>query len=106
MLSEVTPDDRNVILSTRAWPAVPDGQPLASAESVMVMSLAQEDGRHRTQRHPARRAPLAFEVRGGIRVTSGRAFRPGLAEVMAGRRIRERVRDLDVGSRSVTAGRT
>jgi ABC-type lipoprotein release transport system permease subunit len=65
----------------------------------MVMSLRKKTDGHRTNVTLRGVPPLAFEVRGGIHVTSGRAFRPGLAEVMAGRRIRERVRDLDVGSR-------
>jgi putative ABC transport system permease protein len=99
MLSEVEPEDRNVILADSRLARRPDGQILASAESVMVMSLRKRTDGHRTNVTLRGVPPLAFEVRGGIRVTSGRPFRPGLAEVMAGRRIRERVRDLDVGSR-------
>ena len=98
MLSEVTTEDRNVILADSRLARGPDGQVLASAESVMVMSLRKKTDGHRTNVTLRGVPPLGFEVRGGIRVTSGRPFRPGLAEVMAGRRIRERVRDLDVGS--------
>jgi putative ABC transport system permease protein len=98
MFSEVTPEDRNVILADARLRRGPDGQALASAESVMVMSLRKRTDGHRTNVTLRGVSPLAFEVRGGIRVTSGRTFRPGLGEVMAGRRIRERVRDLDVGS--------
>ena len=98
MFSEVTPEDRNVILADARLRRGPDGQALASAESVMVMSLRKRPDGHRTNVTLRGVSPLAFEVRGGIRVTSGRPFLPGLAEVMAGRRIRERVRDLDVGS--------
>ena len=39
MLSEVTPEDRNVILADSRLARGPDGQVLASAESIMVMSL-------------------------------------------------------------------
>jgi putative ABC transport system permease protein len=98
MFSEVTPEDRNVILADARLLRGPDGQALASAESIMVMSLRKRTDGHRTNVTLRGVPPLAFEVRGGIRVTSGRPFRPGLAEVMAGRRIRERVRDLDLGS--------
>ena len=98
MFSEVTPEDRNVILADARLLRRPDGQALASGESVMVMSLRKRTDGHRTNVTLRGVPPSAFEVRGGIRVTSGRPFRAGLAEVMAGRRIRERVRDLDVGS--------
>ena len=98
MFSEVTPEDRNVILADSRVAVGPDGQALASAESVMVMSLRKRTDGHRTNVTLRGVSPSAFEVRGGIRVTSGRPFRPGLAEVIAGRRIRERVRELDVGT--------
>jgi putative ABC transport system permease protein len=97
MFSEVTPEDRNVILADPRLARGPDGQALASAESVMVMSLRKRIDGHRTNVTLRGAPPSAYEVRGGIRVTEGRAFRPGLPEVIAGRRIRERVRDLEVG---------
>ena len=97
MFSEVTPEDRNVILADARLARGSDGQALASAESVMVMSLRKRIDGHRTNVTLRGVPPSAYEVRGGIRVTEGRAFRPGLPEVMAGRRIRERVRDLEVG---------
>ena len=98
MLSEVTPEDRNVILADSRLARGPDGQALASAESVMVMSLHKRIDGHRTNVTLRGVAPSAFDVRGGIRVVSGRRFRPGLAEVIAGRRILSRVRDLELGS--------
>jgi putative ABC transport system permease protein len=98
MLSEVTPEDRNVILADSRLARSPDGQALASAESVMVMSLRKRIDGHRTNVTLRGVAPSAFDVRGGIRVVSGRRFRPGLAEVIAGRRILSRVRGLELGS--------
>jgi len=98
MLSEVTPEDRNVILADARLARGLDGQALASAESVMVMSLRKRIDGHRTNVTLRGVAPSAFDVRGGIRVVSGRRFRPGLAEVIAGRRILSRVRDLELGS--------
>jgi putative ABC transport system permease protein len=64
----------------------------------MVMSLRKRIDGHRTNVTLRGVAPSAFDVRGGIRVVSGRSFRPGLAEVIAGRRILSRVRDLELGS--------
>ncbi len=42
--------------------------------------------------------PRAFEVRGGIRIVEGRAFQPGLTEVIVGERLPERFRNVSVGS--------
>ncbi len=71
------------------------GQPLASPEIVLVANLKRVDG---AETNVAVRGvtPAAMEVRGGVSMTSGRAFRPGLYELMVGDRIRERY-GLDIG---------
>jgi putative ABC transport system permease protein len=98
MLSEVTPDARDQIDADSRLARGPDGQVLASWESVMVMSLPKRTDGHRTNVTLRGVPPVAFDVRGGIRLVSGRSFRPGLPEVIVGRRIHDRVRGLDVGS--------
>jgi putative ABC transport system permease protein len=40
---------------------------------------------------------VAFEVRGGIDVIEGRNFRPGLDEVIVGRKLTDRIRGMEVG---------
>src|SRR5438477_596275 len=42
--------------------------------------------------------PRAFEVRSGIKIVQGRAFTPGLYEVIVGDKIARRVQGLDLGS--------
>jgi putative ABC transport system permease protein len=64
----------------------------------MIMSLPKRSDGRRTNVTLRGVPPEAFDVRGGIRVVSGRPFTPGLAEVIVGRRIRDRVRGLDLGS--------
>jgi ABC-type lipoprotein release transport system permease subunit len=97
MLSEVLTEERSSILADSRLARGADGQALASWESVMVMALRKRTDGRRTN-VTLRGVPFqGFEVRGGIRVTSGRHFTPGLAEVIAGRRIRDRVRGLEVG---------
>jgi putative ABC transport system permease protein len=74
-----------------------DGQPLASPEILVVAGLKrQADGADVNVSVRGVR-PRAFEVRGGIRITAGRAFTPGLDEIIVGERVRERF-GLDVGS--------
>jgi putative ABC transport system permease protein len=97
MLSQVLADERNTILADRRLARGADGQVLASWELVMVMPLRKRTDGRRTNVTLRSVPPQAFEVRGGIRLTSGRRFTPGLAEVIAGRRIVDRVRDLELG---------
>jgi ABC-type lipoprotein release transport system permease subunit len=97
MLSEVSPEERNTILADLRLARGADGQALASWEGVMVMALRKRTDGRRTNVTLRAVPPQAFEVRGGIRVTSGRRFTPGLAELIAGRRIMDRVRGLELG---------
>jgi len=65
------------------------GHPLASPEIVLVANLKRVDG---AETNVAIRGvtPMAIAVRGGVTMTSGRAFTPGLYELMVGERVRER----------------
>lgn len=74
-----------------------DGQPLASPEIVVVASLPRVIDRVPVNVLVRGVTPRAFEVRGGIRMIEGQAQKPGLDEIVVGRRIRERY-GLDVGS--------
>jgi putative ABC transport system permease protein len=97
MLSEVSSDERSQILADDRLARGADGQALCSWESVMVMALRKRTDGRRTNVTLRGVPPQGFEVRGGIRLRAGRRFTPGLAEVIAGRRIRDRVRGLEVG---------
>jgi putative ABC transport system permease protein len=74
-----------------------DGKPMASGEILVVASLKRKvDGADinvSVRGVPAR----ALHVRGGIRFVKGRAFTPGLDEVIVGERAADRF-GLDVGS--------
>jgi putative ABC transport system permease protein len=97
MMSEVSPEERDVILADERIARGADGQALASWESLMVMPLRKKTDGRRTNVTLRLVPPQAFEVRGGIRLVAGRRFTPGLAEVIVGRRIMERIRGLDLG---------
>src|SRR5262249_52422633 len=96
LTSAVPLDQRNVILADSRVARGADGQPLASWDWGIVMAMPKRiDG---TPTNVALRAvsPAAFDVRGGVRVVEGRSFTPGTDEVIVGRKIRDRIRGLDL----------
>lgn len=76
----------------------PDGAPLASPELVTIMALQRRDGGALANVTVRGVTPRAFEVRNGITIVEGRAFKPGLYEIIAGKRSQERMRGLELGS--------
>ncbi len=75
-----------------------EGQPLASCEVVVLTTRPK-----RVDNQPANItfrgvSPTGFQVRNGIKVVEGRAFTPGLYEVIVGKKIADRVTGLDIGS--------
>src|SRR5262245_22108575 len=61
-----------------------DGAPLASREIVIVANLRRAADGSLTNVALRGVEPSAFDVRGGIRLVSGRRFRPGLPELIVG----------------------
>jgi putative ABC transport system permease protein len=61
-----------------------DGAPLASPEIVVVANLHRVSDGSLVNVVLRGVTPRAFEVRGGIRLLSGRRFTPGLGEIIAG----------------------
>jgi putative ABC transport system permease protein len=64
----------------------PGGAPLASPEIVIVANIRRAADGSLTNATLRGVTPAAFDVRGGIRLVSGRRFKPGLSEVMAGQK--------------------
>jgi putative ABC transport system permease protein len=89
--------DRQMILSDDRIVRGADGQPMASWDWVIVMALPKKTDGQPTNVTLRGVSQKAFDVRGGIRIVEGRAFTPGLDEVIVGRRIMERVQGLDPG---------
>ena len=96
LTSGVPLDQRNQIVVDERVARGPDGQPLASWEHVIVMNLPKKDG---SPTNVTLRAvtPRAFEVRSGIQLVEGRAFTPGLDEVIVGRKLGERMQGMEIG---------
>jgi putative ABC transport system permease protein len=101
-LSELTSwfsrEQANKIMADARIARGADGRPLASCEVVVINSLPRRTDGLATNVTVRGVTPVAFDVRGGIKIIEGRRFQPGLYELIVGQRIRERVRGLDLGS--------
>jgi putative ABC transport system permease protein len=75
------------------------GRPMASAELNVMVDLPRK-GQTEPNNVPLRGVqPVAFEIRDEVRILDGRRFRPGLREVIVGRKAAEQFAGLTVGSR-------
>jgi putative ABC transport system permease protein len=73
------------------------GEPLSSPEIVIVTNMTRRTDGSPTNVTIRAVTPRAFQVRGEVTIRQGRPFQPGLAEVVVGRRIAERVGGLALG---------
>jgi putative ABC transport system permease protein len=89
--------DRNMIVVDDRVARDAHGQPLASWELVVVLGLPRASNGQQANVTLRAVTPRAFEVRGGIRVVEGRAFSPGLDEVIVGRKLTSRIKGLELG---------
>jgi putative ABC transport system permease protein len=96
LTSSIPLDQRQQIVADDRIARGPDGQPVASWEYVIVLSLPKLDG---SPTNVTLRAvtPRALDVRGGINVVDGRSFTPGLDEVIVGKKLTTRIQNLRVG---------
>jgi putative ABC transport system permease protein len=80
-----------------------DGQPLASGQVILLQILKRNDG---SESNVALRGvePAVFAIRPQIHIVDGRQFEPGKGEVIVGKNLAERFRDLKLGN-EVTFGR-
>jgi putative ABC transport system permease protein len=75
------------------------GRPMASAELNVMVDLPRK-GQIEPNNVPLRGVqPMAFEIRDEVQLVEGRRFRPGLREVIVGRKAAEEFAGLTVGSR-------
>ena len=103
LTSGMSRENANVLSVNERVQRNAEGQPLASPEMVVVAAMVRNDGAS-TNIVIRGVTKKAFEVRTGIRLVEGRAFQNGLYEVIVGRRMRDRMRDIDLG-RSITLQR-
>jgi len=75
-----------------------DGKPMASCESVILTNRPRKSDNQPANVTFRIVSPMAFKVRNNVKIVEGRMFTPGLYEVIAGKKIADRVQGLDVGS--------
>jgi|HubBroStandDraft_6_1064221.scaffolds.fasta_scaffold174687_2 putative ABC transport system permease protein len=73
------------------------GTPLASCEIVVIASKPKKTDNQATNITLRGVTPEAFKVRTGINLVEGRMFSPGVFEVIAGKKISDRVKGLNIG---------
>ncbi len=76
-----------------------DGQPLVTSDLVVVINHAKRGGGDPTNVSVRGITPQAFALRPEVQVVAGRAFRPGLAEIMVGQSLSRRIEDTSLGDR-------
>jgi ABC-type lipoprotein release transport system permease subunit len=98
LTSFFTREQRNVIEADERIARGADGKPLVSPDIVIVANLKRKEDNQPTNVTVRGVTPLAFEVRRGIRISTGKNFTPGLAQVIVGEKIAHRIAGLDLGS--------
>ena len=96
LTSWVPLDHRNRIVVDSRVARDKAGAPLASPEIVVVGSWPRRTDGSPTNVTIRGVSPRAFEVRGGLKITQGRMFTPGLYEVIVGERIAARIQGFDL----------
>jgi putative ABC transport system permease protein len=97
LTSAVPLEHRNMIVVDDRVARDASGQPLASWELVVVVGLPRASDGQPANVTLRAVTPKAFAVRGGIRIVEGRTFKPGLDEVIVGRKLTTRIRGLGLG---------
>jgi putative ABC transport system permease protein len=99
LTSWFTHEQANAIVTDPRVAKGSDGQPLASPEMVIVANMLKRETGQPTNVTVRAVTQRAFQVRTGVKIVQGRNFTPGLAEVIVGQRIQERMQGLDIGSK-------
>jgi putative ABC transport system permease protein len=81
------------------------GEPIASAEAIVVVSLAMKKDDANAQINIRGLGPYAEALRPEVRITDGRMFRPGLNELIVGKMAAVLFKGLDVGDQPMIGGR-
>jgi putative ABC transport system permease protein len=97
LVSSLTKDETLAIADSAGIKRGADGRSLVSPETLTVVNLFKRDGSEAGA--PLRGiTPDGFAVHPEIKIVSGRAFRPGVAELIVGKSTQRLYRGLDLGS--------
>ena len=90
--------DANVLMVDPRVARDNNGKPMASCEVVILANRPRKSDNQPANITFRGVSPMAFKVRNNVKIVEGRNFTPGLFEVIAGKKISDRVQGLDVGS--------
>jgi len=105
MESAITLDQIRVITDAPGVMRNADGIPLISPEVVIIASLPQKNTGVDSLIQLRGVAERVLEVRDTVKITEGRYFRPGLAEIVVGRNIAQMYRNCRIGDKPHFGGR-
>jgi putative ABC transport system permease protein len=98
LISALTQEETLAIAGSAGIKPDPGGRALASPETLMIVNLRKADGSEAGA--PFRGiTQQGFAVHPEIKIVKGRAFRPGVAEMIVGKSAQRLYKGLDVGSR-------
>lgn len=80
-----------------------DGKALASAETIVLVEMMQKAGTHSNVTLRGVGSQI-FALRPEIRITGGRAFQPGVRELLVGRAAQSIFQRLDIGAKTTING--
>ena len=95
--SGITRDQAGVIEMNPAVAPGPDGQRLASKETVVLISLLRRGDDKPSNVIIRGTSPTGLAIRPQVRVTAGRMFRPGTSEIVVGSSIAARFNNTRIG---------
>ena len=90
--------DANVLMVDPRVARDNEGKPMASCEVVILANRPRKSDNQPANITFRGVSPMAFKVRNNVKIVEGRNFTPGLFEIIAGKKISDRVQGLDVGS--------
>ncbi len=103
LISVLTNDAALAIADSAGIKKGGDGHPLASPETLLIMNLSKKNGEDASA--PFRGiTPTGFAVHPEIKIISGRAFQPGVTEMIVGKSAQRLYKGLDVGSKVLLRG--
>jgi putative ABC transport system permease protein len=97
LTSGFTRDNASMIMVDARVARDEQGRPLASPEIMIVNNMARRQDNNNVNVVVRGVTLMAFKVRSNVRITEGRAFTPGLYELVVGRKAHERYVGLDIG---------
>lgn len=102
--SVVTREQYNIIRYHTAVARDDSGQPLASADTLVIVNLPRRDGTGSANTTLRGLAPTGRTLRPQVQLVEGRWFTPGQREIVASRRLASRFANLHIGGKIKTGG--